>query len=89
MIAEIRCESSIEDIYTLCGVDKNDKVLCVLTHYSDDDATGAKSVKVDFGRKGKYEIYFLDEKHDAEPVAITDKLELTMMNNSCVMIKEV
>ena len=89
MIAEIRCESSIDDIYTLCGVDKNDKVLCVLTHYSDDDAAGAKSVKVDFGRKGKYEIYFLDEKHDAEPVAITDKLELTMVNNSCVMIKEV
>ena len=61
----------------------------MLTHYSDDDAAGAKSVKVDFGRKGKYEIYFLDEKHDAEPVAITDKLELTMVNNSCVMIKEV
>ena len=27
MEAEIKAENNIEDIYTLCGVDKNDKVL--------------------------------------------------------------
>lgn len=39
---EIRAENKIENIYSLCGVDKNGKVLCAITYYSDDDNLQAK-----------------------------------------------
>ena len=65
---EIRAENKIENIYSLCGVDKDGKALCIITHYSDDDNAETKEIKIDFGRKGKYEIYSLDSEHDGESV---------------------
>ena len=87
MEAEIRCEADPENIYSLCGVDKDNKVLCMVTNYSDENGT-EKHIALDFGKKGNYEIYLLDETHDAELVNTTEDLEFTMVPNTCILIVE-
>ena len=86
---EILCEDKIENIYTLCGVDENDKTTTVITYFAEEDDATNKSFKVDFGKDAKYEIYLLDEEHDAEMVKCTDDLTFEMVPNTCIMIKEV
>lgn len=86
---EVRTEDSIENIYTLCGVDEKGKVLSVITYYTEEDETAqAKTFSVDFGREGEYEIYLLDKDHDAELIKTTSDLTFTMTPCSCIMIKE-
>ena len=69
-------------------MDKDGKALCVVTHYSDNDQTEEKTVKLDFGREGRFEIYLLDKDHNGELVKITDNLTFTMTPCSCILIKE-
>lgn len=87
--SEIKCENEIKDVYSLCGIGKNGKTLTVITYYTDDDNAGEKNFGLDFGKEGKYEIYLLDEEHDAELVNKTSDLTFTLKRNSCVMIKEI
>lgn len=89
MEKEIKAENQIENIYSLCGVDKDGKVLSVITHYSRDDDVANKTVTVDFGKKGVYEVYLLDSEHDGELIKTTDKLEFDMPIHSAVLIKEI
>ncbi len=86
---EVKAQNKIDNIYSLCGVDKNGKMLAVITNYSEDDSLGAKDICVDIGRSGKFEIYLVDSAHDGELVTTTDKLELTLQNQSFALIKEI
>ena len=86
---EIRCESEVENIYTLCGIDKDGKTLSVITNYSDDDNMTSRDVKIDFGKDGKYEIYVVDEEKDGELIGVTDNLEFTIKPWSFILIKEI
>ncbi len=86
---EVRAENSIENIYSLCGVGKDEKILAVITHYTDDDDVADKTIKLDFGKAGNYEIYLLDEEHSGELVSTTDNLTFTMKNQTCILIKEI
>lgn len=88
MKAEIKAKSDIEDIYSICGVDEDGKTLTVITYYSDDDNAENKKISVDFGKTGNYEIYFVDEDHNGELIATTDKLEFDMKVHSMILIKE-
>ena len=85
---EIRCENEPKNIYTLCGIDKSGKVMCIVTNYSDDSPK-TKDIKMDFGKNGKYEIYMLDEKHDSELICTTSDVKLTLSGYSCALIKEI
>jgi len=89
MEAEVKAENKIDDIYSLCGVGADGKLLAVITHYSDDDTTLSKNISVDFGRKGKYEIYLLDEEHDGELYSTTSDLDFVMKNNTVILMKEI
>jgi len=89
MESEIRCESNPDNIYTLCGTDKNGKVLCVVTNYSENDNAEAKEIKLDFGKDGKYEIYLLDNEHDGELIDTTSDLSFNMKLHSCILVKEI
>ena len=89
MKSDLKCETSIPNIYTLCGIDENNKRLCVVTHYTDDDNEQEKEIAVDFDKNGKYEIYLLDEEHDGELIKETNNLTFTLKNNSCILIKEI
>ena len=86
---EIPSENKIENIYSLCGVNKDGKILAVVTYYSDDDNAESKNVELDFGKEGKYEIYLLDREHDGESIGVTDNLKFSMSIHSSVLIKEV
>ena len=88
MKAEVRAINEIENVYSLCGVDEDGKVLAIVTHYSDNDDVANKEISIDFGKEGEYEIYLLDEEHNGELVATTDKLEFDMKLHSAILIKE-
>ena len=47
MEKEIKAENQIENIYSLCGVSKDNKVLAIVTHYNVEDDIAAKTVCVD------------------------------------------
>lgn len=89
MAKEIPSANKIENIYSLCGVDEKGKVLAVLGHYSDDDNAENKQVFVDLGKKGKYEIYLLDDTHDGTLIATTEELTFDLKVQSAVLIKEI
>lgn len=86
--AVVPCNTEIGQIYTLCGCDRNGKTLTAVTYYTDDDTAAEKTLRVDFGRSGNYRLYLLDETHDAEPIAETSDLTLTLRANTCVLIQE-
>lgn len=85
----IESKHSMNDIYALSGVDKNGKTLTVVSYYTDEDNMPNKTFEVDYGKKGNYEIYLLDDKHNGELIKTTDAAELEMAPNTCVLIKEI
>lgn len=89
MEREIPVGEQHENIYSLCGVDKDGKTLTVVTYYTDDDGAEDKSISVDFGREGKYEVYLLDAEHDAEFVKTTDSPVFEMKNCSAILLREI
>ncbi len=89
MSYEVPSDNKLDNVYSLCGVDENGKTLSIVTYYTDDDNAENKTVSVDFGRTGTYEIYLLDEDHDAELIATTSDLTFDMKRCSAVLIKEI
>ena len=86
--AEVACEDKKANLYTLCGVDCDGKATCIVTYYNDDDNAGDKEVKVDFSKSGKYDVYLLDEEHNADCIGEFTDLTFTMKRNSVLYIKE-
>lgn len=89
MEKEVRCENAPENIYSLCGTDKDGKVLCVVANYSDDDSSPAKEVSLDFGKNGKYEIYMVNEEKDGELIETTQNPVINLPRHSFALIKEI
>lgn len=89
LASEIKAENQVEEIYTLCGISPEGKLMAIITHYSDDDTALPKQISLDFGRTGKFEIYLLDEKHDATLFGTTRDLDFELKNHSAILIKEI
>lgn len=85
---EVICEDEIKNIYTLCAVKKN-KAEIVITYYSDEENLPDKELTIDLGRKGKYEIYLVDETHDGELIETTENLTFVIKQNTFIKIKEI
>ena len=81
-------ETTEPALYSICGVDSNDKVKCIVTFYSENDYATPRTVDVDLGRDGEYDIYLLDAENDAKFVGTTKDLTFTLNVNSCIMIRE-
>lgn len=86
---EIPAENSVENVYTLCGTDKNGKLSAIITYYTDDDDAANKTVNLDFRKSSNYEIYLLDEEHTNDFVSKTADLTFDMKNQTCILIKEI
>ena len=86
---EVKAQNKIDNIYSLCGVDKDGKILAVITNYSEDDSLGSKDVELYFGRSGKFEIRLVDDEHDGEIIAITAKPGITLKNHSFALVREI
>ncbi|MBR4941534.1 MAG: hypothetical protein IKZ19_05990, partial [Clostridia bacterium] len=89
MTAEIKAENTLDNVYSLCGVDKDGLITAVITYYSDDDNAGNKKLALDFGRTAKFDVYLLDEDHDGELIAeASENTEFDLKVCSCVMLRE-
>lgn len=88
MDKEIESDNKIENIYSLCGVDKDGKILAVVTYYTDDDLAENKKISLNFGKESNYEIYLLDEEHNGELIDTTDQLRFDIKRHSALLIKE-
>ncbi len=85
---EIKAENRIDNIYSLCGTDENNKVTALVTYYSDNDDSPDKNILIDFGKNSRYEIYLLDESHNGKLIKTTDNPMINMKIHNCVLIKE-
>ncbi|MBR3838149.1 MAG: hypothetical protein IKJ75_00290 [Clostridia bacterium] len=92
---EIRCEKisdsndPCDNVYTLCGVNKNGKKLAVIAYYSDRDDLASVDLHVDLQSFGTYEIYLLDKDHNGELIKTVNDLDITVSLHSVVLIKEI
>ena len=84
----IPSDNKITDVASLCGLDENGKVLCALTYYHNDERPD-KTISLDFGKEGNYEIYMLDEEHSNDLVATTSDLTFNIKNYTSILIKEI
>ena len=89
MEKEIPAENQIYNVYSLCGVDKDGKILATVTYYAEDDEVESKEITLDFGREGNFEIYLVDENHSGELIATTKSLTFNMKCHSILLIKEI
>ena len=87
--SEIRPAATPDDLYTLCGLDKNGKITAILTYYTDSDAAENKELRVDFGRDGQFEVYLLDETHSNTLIGTMENPSFNMTPNSCILLKEI
>ena len=86
--AEIRSDGDPEDIYTLAGVGKDNKTLAVVSYYTNDDTAPDKKIAIDYGKSGKYEVYYLDNDHDPNVAEVVETLEFTLSRCTSILIKE-
>lgn len=86
---EVRSNDNIENIYTLCGIDKDGKALLAITYYTDCDEAEEKNIKIDLSENSIYELYLLDEENNAKCIGTTEDLTLTLKTNTCILIKEI
>ncbi|MBR5233120.1 MAG: hypothetical protein IKW03_02815 [Clostridia bacterium] len=85
---EIPAQNNLENIYSLCGVDKNVKATVILTYYNDNDDLSVKNITIDLGKEGSYEIYRVDNHHNGELTEITDNLSFEIGLFGMVLIRE-
>ena len=85
---EIASFNQIENIYSLCGVDKNGKTTIILTYYSNNDDLPAKNISLDIGRNGNFEIYRVDNSHNGELTEVSDTLSFSIELFDIILIKE-
>lgn len=87
-LEEVRCNDE-KDIYALCGRAADGKTKTVVTYYVERDDAQAKEIELDFGRKGRYEVYALNAEKTNECIGVTETLTFTLEPNSCLFIKEI
>lgn len=90
--AEIPCLNKVDDVYAICGIDKNGKTLAMISYFTDCDDAPKKDIAIDFGKSkadSQYEVYLLDESHNAEQIDASEGLRFTVLPQSCLLIKEI
>ena len=85
---EIRCAESEKNLYTLAGIKDDGKLLAIFVNYSDDDTAGEITVKPDFGRSVRFEIFTVSRDCSGEKVAEETDPVITLPLNSMVFLKE-
>ena len=84
----VKCDTQVDDVYTLCGVDKDGKSLCIITYYLDEGVE-QKTVKLDFGKSGaKYQVYSVDKDNDGQLIETPEDLTFEMKPNTILLVKE-
>ena len=85
---EIRQSNEVDNIYSLCGEDKDGRITAMLTYYTDDDNAENKKILVDLPKDREYEVFLLDNEHDGKEYVVKNNLEFDMEVHTCILIKE-
>ena len=85
---EVKPLNEIDNVYSLCGVDKNGKTTIILTYYSDNDNLGKKNISLELGKTGEYEIYKVSDEYNGELIDVTKNLTFDLELFDMLMIKE-
>ncbi len=85
---QIKAVSQAENVYSLCGVNAENKLMAIVTYYAEDDSLSDKEIAIAFDKESVYEVYLLDETHDAQLLYETDTLQFKLQRNSSLLIKE-
>lgn len=88
-LKEIRSKNTVDNIYTLCGVNEDGKITAAVTYYTDDDGMPDETIKLDFGKDSRYNVYVLNEMQTNEYIGESTGLKFSMKPNSCLLIKEI
>ena len=67
------------------------KILATATYFTEveEEFDSQKEIKLDFGKKAKFNVYLIDEDHDGELVATTEDTTLTIKANQCYLLEEI
>ncbi len=89
--AQIKAENNVEKVYTLCGIKPDGKILATATYFTEveEEYDTQKEVKLDFGKKAKFNVYLVDEDHDGELILTTEDTTLTIKANQCYLLEEI
>ena len=86
---QIICSDNCDNIYTLCGISKEGKVISTVTYYSDDDGACDKDISIDFGKSGRYSVYMIGKDNYGELIGEYSSLDFKLPVNSTLFIKEI
>ncbi len=86
---QIKSVNQVENMYSICGVNAQNKLRAIVTYYAEDDTLPEREIAVDFRKNGAYKVFLLDETHDANLLCETEKLQFTLKRNSCLLIEEI
>ena len=86
MEAEIVAENTLEDIYTVCGVDREGSPLLLLSYYSENDDAPDRTVHFELG-EGEFEVCLVAP--DREETFVTRDTTLTLKVHSIAKIRKI
>ena len=88
---EVVSENKVKDVFTLCGVKEDGKLLATLTYFNDnqEEFKNTKEITMDFGKKAKYNVYLINADHENELITTTDDLTFTVKMHDCILIEEI
>ena len=87
-LKEVEYTRDDDEIYVLSGIDENGKAKTVITYYTNNDNAPEKTVSIDFGRSGEYDVFAVDENNSSELIATTTKTEFTMKVHTISLVCE-
>lgn len=84
---EVRSNENVPHLYSLCSVDENGRARAIVTYFTREENAADKTVRLDFGRAGHYEVRTLDEEHTNECTESEQPI-FVMKPNSCLFVCE-
>lgn len=89
MGTSVDCVIDGNEIYAAGARDAEGNSSAMLCYYTDDDDAGEKTVHIELeNASDKYELYLLDEEHNAEWLqTVENSFEIALKRNSAVLLK--
>lgn len=78
-----------ENLYALCGVNREGKRRVMAVHYNKDDDIPAKQVRFDLGAPGRFRVTVLDRDRTNEPIGETEDLTFDLPNLTALLLEEI
>ena len=81
-------QTQVPDIYPLCAVDTDGKIMCMVTYYTENDAAPTRTITLECGRDVTFDVYWLDEAHDGCLFPAGDGMPLVLKPQTVLLFVE-